>query len=381
MSFLCNITKPPSRGRPRSVAMTLLELLVVVSIVVVLLAASVPLLKPALENGKIREASRQLNVFMQVARARAIESGRTTAVMIERSEPGSDISYQLYIAQSPLPYTGDVVAAKATSFAASVASPTTIWRVEFRDGISANSSVNSATLPAIARIGDFIKFDYKGHLYKITSIAALGSHPMWAEVDVSENVLPPNLEGLNYQIFRQPVKSIASPLQLTGGVAIDLEFSGIGATVTYDASGNELTGREFRKRSAGDNSAILIGFGPSGSVDHVTDSTGTYYPDGVIHLLLGRQEHVGVAVDSTPETPVPLQVTSGISSVPQPYTKNVPSSSSIWVSIAPRTGAVGTAENAWALANASTPSGQINFADSFRLAREFAQAGQLAGGN
>ena len=75
-----------------SPGMTLVELLVVVTIAVVLVAAAVPMMKPALQSSRVREVSRQLNVFLQVARARAIETGRTAGIWIERDTPGSNAS-------------------------------------------------------------------------------------------------------------------------------------------------------------------------------------------------------------------------------------------------------------------------------------------------
>lgn len=355
---------PMRRRRRRSTGLTLVELLVVVTIAVLLVATSVPLMKPALQSGKLREASRQLSVFVQVARTRAIESGRAAGIWIERNAPGSNEGYLVFLAESPLPYQGDFVGARATAFVPPTPPSQPWWRVQFNDSLS-------TLLPAIVKAGDVIKFDYKGHYYPIVAVSTSG--PVFVDVDTTNRPLPPNPAGLPYQIFRRPKKSMAMPLQLTGNAVIDLEYSGIGSTTTYDSAGLELGGREFQAGSATDNTPVLVIFNPTGVVDHVSFGTTTVMPDGAVHLLIGLNKNVGVPTDDQPN---PLPVTSTASSVTHQYMKNVSDPGSVWVTIHPRTGGVSSAENGWQL----NPPANPTFADSLRLGREYSQSAQQMGG-
>ncbi|MBW3598288.1 MAG: type II secretion system GspH family protein [Planctomycetes bacterium] len=87
--------------------MTLTELMVVVMIMVILLGIALPMMRPALEDRRIREASRQFNAFLRAAQARAAESGRSYGIWIERDEVYPNIAYQVYFADSPPPYAGE----------------------------------------------------------------------------------------------------------------------------------------------------------------------------------------------------------------------------------------------------------------------------------
>ncbi len=93
--------------------MTLVELLVVVTISVLLLASAVPLMRPALKDAQLRESTRQLNVMCAMAKARAREIGRPVGIQIERSAPGSNAAFEVHMAETPPPYTGDFVDALA----------------------------------------------------------------------------------------------------------------------------------------------------------------------------------------------------------------------------------------------------------------------------
>ena len=80
------------RPNPARRGVTLIELLVVVSIMLIVTVIAVPAMKPALENRKIREAARAVNVYLGSARNHAIELGRPVGVLfIPRLDPGQPL--------------------------------------------------------------------------------------------------------------------------------------------------------------------------------------------------------------------------------------------------------------------------------------------------
>jgi type II secretory pathway pseudopilin PulG len=74
--------------------MTLVELLVVIVLVTTLVTTVIPILSPGGDNKRLREASRNLNAYLQGAQARAIETGRPFGVAFQRlsadTERGAD---------------------------------------------------------------------------------------------------------------------------------------------------------------------------------------------------------------------------------------------------------------------------------------------------
>ncbi len=103
-----------SRTRARR-GMTLAELLVVVMIMVILLGIALPLMKPALADRKIREASRQLNAFIRTAQSRAAAANAPVGVWFARTDDvDPNISYQVYYAETPPPYVGETADAALT---------------------------------------------------------------------------------------------------------------------------------------------------------------------------------------------------------------------------------------------------------------------------
>src|SRR6478672_8785942 len=113
----------PAR-RPRS-AYTLAEMLVVMTIMLILVAITLPAIKNVMQGGNSRESSRQLNAYFAMAKARALQTGRPCGVMmmcdlpLGLSEPGTGLNgmplwptklvTKLYLAEVPQPYSGSTI--------------------------------------------------------------------------------------------------------------------------------------------------------------------------------------------------------------------------------------------------------------------------------
>ena len=124
-----------------------------------------------------------------------------------------------------------------------------------------------------------------------------------------------------YRIYRSPVKSAATPLQLPASTVIDLDASGIDAAATF-----------------GNGADVAILFTPSGSV------YGVYYVGGTntltpitqpIFLLVGKRERVGAG----------LLLGSAVVATDQAAWPNWATLGNVWLVINPQTGLVSSGDN------------------------------------
>jgi prepilin-type N-terminal cleavage/methylation domain-containing protein len=240
-------------------AVTLVELLIVVAVLAILLGAALTMLRPVMKDMKVREAARMVNAYLAGAQARAAELNRPVGVYIERFENKPGASFQLFMADSPPPYAGDSVTSRARLPG---------------DANSATFVGENALLATLCSSGDYIRFDYKGPYYLLTSVSG-GS----ATFDLGGYPAPPKGE-VPYQIRRKPVKSSVSPLDIPEPLAIDIALSGIGLDGQFSATAD---------------GPIIISFAPGGGIHAVytADSAPPTRPTGAIHLLVGWADKVG----------------------------------------------------------------------------------------
>src|SRR5204863_4766980 len=66
----------------RRPAYTIAEMLIVMTIMLMLVAVTLPAIKNVMQEGNSREASRQLNAYFAMAKARALQTGRPCGVMM-----------------------------------------------------------------------------------------------------------------------------------------------------------------------------------------------------------------------------------------------------------------------------------------------------------
>ena len=315
--ILSQATTPVCGRRDSPRGMTMLELLIVVAVMVILMGIALPVMKTGIEGRKLREAARQVNVCVELAKGIAVETGLPSAILIEPeflpnlSEP---FAVKMYLAETPLPYSGDMVNAKAI-----VNSGQVMFGID-------SSSVGMLGIES----GDFIRFDYKGSYYTLGS--AIGG--VGVAIPFSGTPSVPN-GAYSYQIFRQPQKTGAAPLELPSGVVIDLSASGLGVDNEFSYAANSRpislvfgdNGRLLRIRYARSVAPLLADFTPTSTV----------------HFLIGNLENLGVL--------------------------NLSDTSTLWVSVGHHSGRVTTAENG------GTPSDY-----TLATAREFAQSGMGMGG-
>jgi len=325
--------------------MTLVELLVVLAIIAVLLAIAAPLVRNSSRDRRVREASRALSGYINGARTLAAQRGRPVGIWIERfqTEQANRGMYSttVFTAEVPPPYAGFDTASKARLEVL----PNEVYpRIIFDDLFLTGSE-------AIIKPGDAfsIRFDYRGPIYPGLRRLSDGVYELGVSGNLSD--LPEyaraNPQGVHFQIFRSPVKSLQEPLQLPANTAIDLSVSG------WQANGQQLhpplvyvTG-QMPLDPLKPGGPVVILFNPSGDVDRIYARDGNN--DGVVendfvnasvHLLVGRARQV---VGPSPETatfPGNLYLDNAVD------VSNIMDMSALWVSISHRTGLVTTTENA-----------------------------------
>jgi prepilin-type N-terminal cleavage/methylation domain-containing protein len=297
--------KPMKPGKQRG--LTLIELLVVVLVMAILLGATLSVMQPVLSSTQTREASRLVNSYIAGAQSRAVELNRPVGVYFERLPNIPNACVQMFIATTPPPYGGD-----------------TYYSHAFLNGTSVTLS-DSDSASVLVGANDFIKFDYRGEKYRITNTPSSGSNSTFAITHPTAQPPKVGAAGVPFQIYRKPIKSAVSPLQLPATTAIDLRFSGMGA------DGNEFA--SLTPANGVSQPPIMVTFAPNGSIDEVyvggvplraarTDPRGLRS----VHLLVGKIDQVEPPEDD-------------------PTKNNLIDQTGRWVSISRQTGVVSTVEN------------------------------------
>lgn len=151
------VSRRPRRlpsGRLPSVrsALTLVELLVVIGIMLILAAVSVPAMRPAMENRRIREAARMTNMYITRARYRAMQTGQICGVELVRAgQPEGCV--QIRQVQVPPAFTGLSADAVVRVQRWNVASLFQVFRVLVRATDFPDGTI---------RQGDLIQFGVRG---------------------------------------------------------------------------------------------------------------------------------------------------------------------------------------------------------------------------
>lgn len=347
-------------------AMTMIELLVVITIIMVLTGVMIPTIRYQNRNRALREAERQLNAFIGSAQARAQQLGRPVGIWIERVNDGDPIvsanhSVSVYLAEVPLPYSGNLRNSFVRISSTGVLNfhfptitghdPTSGMPIYANDPILHNPNNH------LIKDGDRfrIQFNNRGPYYD----AVRNGNNYRLVLNQRHGRIPTaNLgssTGIPYQIHRLPKKSFSPPLNLPAGAVIDLSVSGTMAGQN-----------EFLTQSTPPNRRpVILMFNPSGGVATVWSNGIPYPPLGWIHLLVGRQNQVfptNLWLDEETEK------------------GNVMDMNNRWVSIDHRTGSI-VSENVDSIARFIAGSSNSNTFDKIAAARQLVRSGTGSEGN
>lgn len=333
---------------PRERGMTLVELLVVVSILSLL---SVTVL-PAFSNGESARAGRRAAAAVSslVAQSQATALGQTSVAGVWIEPLSGVAAIDLSIAKRPEPYRGDTFTA-AVSFT-QPARPSDPVALTFSRGGADVALMTTQTAPAFSASagarplvsnGDLIQIGHGTDLFALECDAQPTAHGYKARLrpeagQTAANTLwpTPSVAGgattwHSFTIHRKPAPS-GSLQSLTHGMAVDLVWSGVG---TERLGPSPLAGDDGYPPLAGYTAgqAIAMMFDQAGAVAEVaflnTALSGTA-PEasvparGTVLLLVGRIDRCGL-----PYNPAPTEANPGA---------NWQYADSMWIAIDPRTG-------------------------------------------
>ena len=246
--------------QPRS-GMTLIELLVAVSILVIIAAILVPQLRFASADRNIREASRTLASLFADASQRAINSG-TAGVVIERNpnivDEATGIAYagtSMFILREVPPYVGNLATDVAEYVPTNTADVPEVPRHKrFNPDIPADPFFIWIPAPfeeGIVQPGDQISFNNQPLRFNIDSVE-LETHSADSSLEVLQlqlsspfnfvagNIPPARATLVNpdtgstasraeigtFVVHRQPRKLVSSRVDMPTGYLVDLRLSG-----------------------------------------------------------------------------------------------------------------------------------------------------------
>lgn len=349
-----------SSSSPRG-GMTLIELLVVVGLVTLLAALAATAIRPALENRKTKEASRILVSTFAQAKARASATGRRVGVWLQGADGLGDVNYnystELYLAEEPLPYSGDLQSSHAViEYQAPYAGTGRCWLRKAENALLAIDS-DANGLPDEVQIGDRIKFNYRGRSYRIMAVNT-GPSDLSSAVPVGPDhtakfntpgnffeivfaldgyplpygTPPPTDAAYNYgaawgsaggplmvryQFLRQP-RRIGRAISLPVGTCVDLRNSGMQRVTEEDTNGNgsldageDLNNNSFRDAWPWGGVGVLPGMEfrlTGGTAAEPTVEVGNatalvvFEPGGQVDIVARNYESVTRSVLTPPDT-------------------------------------------------------------------------------
>jgi len=352
-------------------ALTLVELLVTITIMGLVIAVSIPMIKPMLESNKVKNGADVVSGFLAQARNRAMEEGRPVGVTFERVlNYGDGETYFPYNGASilmrqvaePKPLSGFFKDVRvAVNWAAPFACNLTFHTWDGTSWVPANAEGNYWR--KLVKSGDQIQFNAQGPKYTITGSPDPDS-PRDFILDMTPRVDNPNRnfarppyrsdQPVLFQVFRKPqpdkvAPTMAVPVALPEGIVVDLDSSGMGRNF-YNAQmpiqllkPNEpsinYVRDDFCAINSSDRSTVTIMFSPTGEVDRVyfnqkpsNPGTGGIIPSEPIFLCIGIWERAGFWEGNT----------LSVAYLPEDVGKirNYHDMNNYWVTIFPRTGDV-----------------------------------------
>ena len=349
--------------------MTLIELLVVATIIMMVTAISVPVLKPMLKSQATNNAATTVVTYLNKAKSRAMLTGRPCGVFFEiwsgteyyQQEPINGVNRTttygacmiLRQVEVPPPYTGMTDDATVS----------VVQDASTLSGLNINASQDQYWTHFVndteVKLGAKVQFGDKG---------------TWFPCDVNDTGFSPIPQtNSSFKVLLGPRPTLTAPVGLPQGTVVDLQFSGVDdakwqilneqaySFLDNSSDGTVQTGDKFA------SCGMVIMFLPNGEVDSIRGmfwddvnansytpkrhrcQSKNYLPGGNIYLLIGRWDRIaalGMAEDNI---------------------ANINDANNFWVVINPRSGLITTAPVNPIVTNLSDLQGALNQSREFAL--------------
>ncbi len=341
----------PSRSPLRG--FTLVEMLIVLVIFLILVAIALPIVKGLISDQKATRTAQNIEAFINAARSRAVAEGRTVGVRFERlasTNYARSTCLRLRQLVGVPPYTGDAADAYATLSGSPVSTatfdtadnPLIYLSSQILNDTSGAGGANDTKDDHLApiQVGDLLELP-GGRSVPIAGVGPVvgATVPLtfslaesFSVVGSTVNKFPLNASSsapggnVKFRIHRSPMSSTSNVMSLPQGMAIDLNYSGVG-----------ITGSDFAPPT---NAAVIpravdILFNASGAISQVIYSPTNLreYPTGLIYFCVGEID--GVASLEAPSPDNPFSQTKAL-------TTNIMNPESLWVVLNPASGRVTT---------------------------------------
>jgi len=346
--------------------LTLLELLVVLFIVSILMAAAIPVLRPRMQTRALREASRSVSTALGMARTKAMQTGNYWGVMFEPlGTAGGAVT--AHFVEVPPPYSGDFINSRLHLEEAYLPAggeeqqtddgkAILVFDVDFPLGDSWQSFVT---------VGSLLRLNHQNQFFRVEEPLAATQIRLSGDFITNDagQLVSPRLTLHNFpggthspeyafQFFPPPIKAALNPITMPNGAIVDLLCSGIGDGTYTDAF-------------IANPGPVMITFAPNGQLDLVyhPGRTEGERPASKVHVLIGKPGQYGQ--------------------------ENVVDLENLWVAVDQQTGMITSTENA--CIDLVAPIGECDdcvggdcttttTTAQAHAAREYARSGQKVGG-
>ena len=281
--------------------MTLIELLVVGTIILILTAVSLPMVKPMLESQATRSGAQLVSTYLNRAKVRAMTSGRPCGVRFEhwKGTEGGDLSGSaaLILRQVDVPPLYSGLTGAETAFVvdwgpgADSSARYELFTPEDRDGADASYlkqqlrkgngriqfGVGNGSVPTGAFYRTRCEYDDVLDITRVyiednpTCSLATRSFDESYESPYNASVTMNATVDFRFRAYLPPKLTMTAPEPLPQGTVVDLEYSGQGSA--YEGNLGDVT----------------VMFAPGGEVDTVN---GMYPTGSMLHFLVGRWDQI-----------------------------------------------------------------------------------------
>lgn len=332
--------------------MTLVELLVVIAVMVMLIAVSVPYFKPMLESQRSAGGARAVSLALERARFRAIEEDRTFGIEFMRFNDGNapNTSLQMRLIKEGTNF----VRFSNDNFRIKVINGTIhVW--EFDNTTKAWTSNNDYTeWDNHVKGGYSVQLGRQGRFYKLADgnnrqLAAPYGNLTYPATE--DNTSP--LSAVEFNVTQSPRSTLIPPVVLPHGTVIDMQFSGY-RNPNENSNSDDTRHHSFSSfyQSTGPSDrvgSIMVMFSPMGNVDrcYYYDQANTFRQirphGGLFYFCVGEWDR---------------QCDSNGNTLAEDGRNNIQTPSNFWVTVNPQNGQVRIAE--------------MNASNDVREARKFA---------